>query len=350
VLVALLVLASCSDGSESRGSSATSAPATASAATGEVVPALAATMEASYADLVVALDDLGIAVEELCGGGGATAAALAGAQEAWRSAAVAYDRTRPGAVGPAMERRLMSAVRFPARPDAIDELLDGTEALTPEALDDQGAAVRGLGAAEVALFADGAASLGTPAGARRCEYLTSVTELAAVAAREVSDDWSTHEGEGFPSMGDDADEVSELLNEVINRVRELDEKGLRDLAAAESLEDLPEGRLDGPAGYAMAERRALMAGIADLVGVDGLGLATLVAARSAETAERLEEATAAADVAMAVLSDSVAESFAQADDVQIAADALAELKVVLATEVASQLGVTITFSDSDGDS
>ncbi len=52
---------------------------------------------------------------------------------------------------------------------------------------------------------------------------------------------------------------------------------------------------------------------------------------------------------MAVLPDSVADSFAQADDVA-AADALAELKVILATEAASQLGVTITFSDSDGDS
>jgi predicted lipoprotein len=352
--VAVLVLASCSDGSDDSGSAATSAPATSPSASDEVVPALAGRIEASYADLALAIDELGVAVGDLCAADGASDAdprdRLAVAQEAWRSATAAYSRTRPGAVGPAMERRLMSAVHFPARAGAIEDLLAGTEALTPEALDDQGAAVRGLAAAEVALFAEGSASLGTPAGTRRCEYLTSITDLAAAAAQEVADDWSTHEGEGFPSMGDDADEVAELLNEVVNRVRELDEKGLRDLAAADSLDDVPDGRLDGPGSYAMAERRALMDGVADLIGVDEPGLAALVADRSADTAERLEVATAEAAEAMGALADSVAESFEQPDEVQAAADALAELKVILATEVASQLGVTITFSDSDGDS
>ena len=38
------------------------------------------------------------------------------------------------------------------------------------------------------------------------------------------------------------------------------------------------------------------------------------------------------------------------DELDAAAKAVAALKVVLATEVAGQLGVTITLSDSDGDS
>ncbi len=87
-----------------------------------------------------------------------------------------------------------------------------------------------------------------------------------------------------------------------------------------------------------------------MIGRDEEGLVALVAARSPETAERLQSATADAVAALDALPDAVAESFDRPEDVQTAADAVAELRVVLSTEAASQLGVTISFSDSDGDS
>ena len=83
------------------------------------------------------------------------------------------------------------------------------------------------------------------------------------------------------------------------------------------------------------------------------GLVAVVAARSSENAERLQQAAEAADDAADQLPDAVAAAFGSDDGamaVDTAADAVSALKVLLATEVASQLGVTITLSDSDGDS
>ena len=53
---------------------------------------------------------------------------------------------------------------------------------------------------------------------------------------------------------------------------------------------------------------------------------------------------------MDALPDSVTEAFDDPDGRPTAQEAVAALKVLLATEVASELGVTIGFSDADGDS
>src|SRR3546814_14433300 len=84
-----------------------------------------------------------------------------------------------------MERRLMASRGFEARPEAVTELLAGDGALDPAALAQEGAAVRGISAIEVALFAEGADQLAAPDGARRCEYAASATELSLAASRLV---------------------------------------------------------------------------------------------------------------------------------------------------------------------
>ena len=53
---------------------------------------------------------------------------------------------------------------------------------------------------------------------------------------------------------------------------------------------------------------------------------------------------------MAALPDSVTASFDDPDAVATAQAAVMALKVLLSTEVASELGITLGFSDSDGDS
>ena len=75
-----------------------------------------------------------------------------------------------------------------------------------------------------------------------------------------------------------------------------------------------------------------------------------MADRSPETAERLDEALVAATATVGALPDSIAATLAVPDDLAVAAEDAAELKVVLSTEVASVLGITIGFSDADGDS
>lgn len=354
-LAGLLLLGACSsDGSDaggSEGEASTGQEAAAGTGTGELLAGLADdTLVPRYEQLAADLSALTGTIADLCAAPGTPA--LDAARQAWDTAATTWQASRPGAIGPANERRIMSAVGFEARPATIDELLEGTDPVDPAAVADEGAAARGLYALEHGLFGTGADELSGPDGARRCTYLSSVAQLAATAATAVAADWVADFRDTFvDGMGGEQQmSVSELVNEITHRLQELDEKGLRDLAAAASLDDLAENRLDGPADHGMADRQALLAGIADLLGDDDAGVIALVAARSPETAERLAAATEAAVTALDALPPSMAAAFEEGDAVEAASDAVAELKVVLSTEAASQLGVTISFSDSDGDS
>lgn len=91
----------------------------------------------------------------------------------------------------------------------------------------------------------------------------------------------------------------------------------------------------------------------DVIGAGPTGISAIVRERSPETADRLEAAAAAASAAVAGIPESVAGVWvddATREQAAVAAEEVAALKVILVTEVASQLGVTITLSDGDGDS
>lgn len=310
----------------------------------------------SYEALSRALGDFGALVDEACAdpssGSVLSTEQVDPLRDEWRALVVAWQRTRAGGVGPAMDRRLNPAVGYVARPAAIDELLDGKEPVDVDGLRDQPATVQGIYAMEIALFGDAADDLTSATSERACTYLGSVTTLASAAADQVLDDWTEGYRDQFVSGidGDPQASMAAVVNEMTFRAQELDTKGLRDFAAADSPEDLSESRRDGPSGSGIAQRRALLDGLAALVGGDDGGLVALVAARSAETAQRLHEATDRAVAALDALPDATAEALGSPADVDEAADAVAKLSVILATEVASQLGVTIGFSDSDGDS
>jgi predicted lipoprotein len=313
----------------------------------------------SYAGLVESLDGLTAALDTLCAT--PSAANLDAARATWREAAMAWPATRAGGVGPAMDRRLMGAVGYKARPQTVTTLLEGSDPLDPESLEQTGAAARGLSALELLLFDNGAGELTAPgeAGARRCEYARSASTLSGQAVQEVLDDWQGSSGdEPYADTlvsgvdGGPQSSVSALVNEVAHTLQTLDDKGLRQIAAAGSADDLPVTDRDGPAGYGLAELRGLHAGIVALVdGPSGDdGLRALVGGRDEEVADRLDAALTEATGALDALPDSIADTFAAPDDLAAASEAVAELKVVVGTEVASVLGVTIGFSDADGDS
>jgi predicted lipoprotein len=140
------------------------------------------------------------------------------------------------------------------------------------------------------------------------------------------------------------------VNELIFRVTEADDS-LRSLVEAVGPDDLPQNRADGPAAFRAAELGPTVTGATALLGgdVDDGRLLALVAAQSTDTADRLADAGDIADAAVSDLPDSVRAAYD--DPAAFAAQqAVADLKVLLATEVASELGVTISFSDADGDS
>ena len=226
------------------------------------------------------LDALQGAVDDLCTT--PTTEGLTTAQDAWREAAGSWQRMRPAATGPAMDARLMSAIGFEARPQTIDKLLAGDEPLDEAGLAKTGANVRGLNAVEYGLFADGSDALAEPDGPgdRRCQYLSGVVALSATTAHQVADDWQDYRTTFISATGSSIDDsLSRTLNEVTHRIQEIDEKALRDMAAAKTYADLASGRQDGPAGYTLGERKALFGGVADLIGDAETGLAGMVADR-----------------------------------------------------------------------
>jgi len=302
----------------------------------------------SYEALVTSFDELSSALDELCAA--PSPEALETARDAWREVAIAWRHTRAGGVGPAMTRRLAATIAFAARPAAVEELLAGSDPVTEAAVDADGAGVKGIVALEIGLFGDGSDELAAAAGARRCEYLTSVTALGRAASADVLADWADgYRDELIEGMdGDPQASLDALVNEVIFRLTETDDQGLRALTEAATAEELQPARADGPAAFHLAELRATYESVTAIL--DEGELQSLVEATNADTGERLAEAADTAAEAMAALPDSVTASFDDPDTVAEAQAAVMALKVLLSTEVASELGITLGFSDSDGDS
>lgn len=348
------VATGCSDGKET-GSGQSSSTTAIEAQRTEILAALVdGVIVPAYRELVTATSGWAEASETLCARPGSET--LERVRQAWRDSVVAYEATVAHNLGPAMELRLMSDLAFTPREASIESLLAGDSSLAVSDLANRGANVRGLYAAELALFGDASEELTSGAGARRCRYLASVATLSDEAARAVADEWTSGSARAdfLKADGSDPDDTLPLLlNDVTHAVKAVDEKGLRDMAAAASYEDLVDGRRDGPGEFGLAKRRARLRGAVMVTGSQATGLVAIVAQQSPATARRLKEASDAAIGAMDELGDSVASAFETpeaAANLDAAAEAVAALKVQLATEVAAQLGVTITLSDSDGDS
>jgi uncharacterized protein len=340
VVVAVVVgAAACSSGDDTSAPTSRTSDTLAAVADDVIIPA--------YAALVDSIEALEAELADLCAVPAETT--LDTARTAWRETATRWRATRAFAVGPAMERRLTAAIGFLARPESIDELLQSAAPVDVASLGDAGAAVHGISALEVALFAQGSDALATTEGARRCQYVASTAALTSQAIAQVLADWTGGYRDTFVEGmdGDPQSSVDALVNEAIFRVTEVDDQGLRALTEAASATELPANRADGPAAFHLAELRATLDGVVQVV--EG-GIRELVSARSADTATRVDAAVEQAVAAFGELPDSVTESFADPVATTDAQKAVAALKVLLSTEVASELGVTISFSDADGDS
>jgi predicted lipoprotein len=351
ILAVALLLGACSDDRKLSGDDQRSTRDVLTAiADGVIIP--------SYQALVTNLTALDSSLATLCQA--PSADALATSRARWRDAEVAWQSTRATGVGPAIQQRAMTAIAFRANADKVEALLAGDGPVDSTSLSLLGADVRGLGAIEIALHAPGSDRVETPAGVRRCTYASSAADLAITASQAVLDAW-TGAGSGSAAYrdtfvdgmdGEPISSVGAVVNEMAFRLQQIDDQGVRALAAAATPDDLPVNRREGPAAYGIESLRGVLGGIAAAVqGPDGdPGLVALVRTRSSGTADRLQQLTTEAVDALRVLPESSAAALQDHAAVEAAARAVAALRVLVTTEVASQLGVTIGFSDSDGDS
>jgi predicted lipoprotein len=145
--------------------------------------------------------------------------------------------------------------------------------------------------------------------------------------------------------------LAEILNAVTFRLQEVDDQGLRSFVEVGSYDELPPNRQEGPAAYGIASFRGLLDSISAVLGVpEEDGIIDLVREQDEDAAAALVTLVEDAIARLAALPDSIAATFADAAALASAAEVVGELKVLVGSQIATLLGVTIGFSDADGDS
>ncbi len=287
---------------------------------------------------------------------------LQAAQEAWKAASTAWQRVNLFEVGGLEMTLLFNQIsKTPTDPALIDEAIaEGAN------VENVGSTSKGLPALEYLLFdpAGDEAVLTSLEEPARMDYLVDLSQNLSQKATELHTLWSPG-GENYAATFAAADEqgsktqgsINMLVNEMIN----LSEVIVRDKLGA------PLGKMNGgePAPE-LAEAARSEASLANLIsnvealkmtfnGAEGLGFddylnyvdAFYAYGPLSETIdEQIDETLAALNAIDMPLNQAVIE---QPDTVQTAYDKARLLVILLKSDMGNQMGVTVTFNDTDGD-
>jgi predicted lipoprotein len=291
---------------------------------------------------------------DVCDRGGA--ASLADAHAALADTRDAWSRTEAAWVGPVMNRRSWAVVDWPINTDEIEELIaDDSIALDADRLGKTiGADQRGLGALEYLLGEPGVAN--DPLvqfGSRRCDYIVGLAQVIHNESRLLLNNWVSGDNGEDPYMAQISAEGSTALDSLINdTLFLLEDIGDRELGVALGVmggdADI-ERVVEGASGLATADIVGHLAGLRTVLIGDpaGGGLSPLL---GDEITSRLSGKFDVADSAAAMVGFPLREAVtATPTQVEALREAVKAIQVTVATEVVSRLGVTIGFSDADGD-
>ena len=291
---------------------------------------------------------------------------FADAREAWRAARSAWTRTEAMWFGPVMDRRSRSLVGWwPIDPDRIDSAIRERAAITAEDVRERFASTqRGFSAIEYLLFAadeDVIPKLetsGSPAGA----YLLALGQVLRNETTGILAEWTGGDDGGayadeLADRGERAFAESLALAEVVRTSVFLTETtgdmrlgaALGILTAEADVDAIP----GGAAAHAGDDlRNAVLSMQRTYVGAEGgLGVGALVAELSVDTDARMREALAAALAAVDRIPGPLKEAVrTNPSAVAEARDRIKDLQRIMNTEVVSLLGISVGFSDNDGDS
>ena len=289
---------------------------------------------------------------------------LEAARQAWHDARASWMASEAMWFGPVMERRSRSLLDWsPTDIDGIEELLAQGPALTTTDIREALASnQRGFGAMEYVLFEkETTASLERPSP--RCAFLSALTSAVRQEVDAILSAWVEVDGgppyryyltgrSGVALLASEG--VAEVVRTQVFLIRDI-----VDMRLASAL-----GLRDGGADPSAIPGTAADNGLEDLrnelqgmrriyqgAGPDSLGISALVRPLSEDTDQRLRQqladAIGALDAVEGPLHVAIAERPSQVNE---AYDRLAELQRTMATELVSLLGVSVGFTDTDGDS
>ncbi len=188
---------------------------------------------------------------------------------------------------------------------------------------------------------------------RRCRYLTGIAMLIADEASLIHEDWTVDFEETGPysdTFADaDGEGLDDLVNDALFLIRAMADAELGTALGEMAREPDVEAIVEGPAGLAVADLKEHLRGLeTTLVGNETTsGLAPLL---GDDLTSRLRDNFEAVRQAVAKINPPLRAAVTEHPaSVSAAREAISALKVTVATEVVSRLGVTIGFSDADGD-
>ena len=287
------------------------------------------------------------------------------AELSWRNARASWMRSGAMRFGPVMDRRSKSLLDWhPTDVKGIDDLL--SEAPPVSAGDIREvlpSTQRGLSAIEYVLFGQDVLDSQSDAD-YRCSYLIALSEVALDEADAILSEWIDGTGsrpayrDYFTERSSTSLLASSALSEVVRtqvfRIREIVDMRLASALGLRG-EDVDLSAIPGTvADNGLEDLRNEILGMQAVYqgrGEEGLGISNLVAPLSEETDERMQSQFTSSIAAIDTVDGPLREALVQRPhQVQDLYDSLSELQRTIATEMVSLLGVSIGFTDTDGDS
>ncbi len=304
-------------------------------------------------DAVSASDDLRAAVSRLSAA--PSAAAADAARAVWVTTAVKWKRANAFRDQLLVKNNeLVRAAFWPPRPRAIDDLVRSDVPLADADIDKLGADVRSLYAMEYLLFAERSGSpfgIDAPENARARRALVAFASGVSRCGKSVAAGLADSAlGTRLAAEGQDA--INRLVGVAVGNVESFVANRLATIVwIASTKRSRPIDVEGGPSGISHKLGAAVLEVTAHLyAGEQGQGLGALVAAVAAPADERVRSALATAVASIRSFNQPL-ETVALADRTKI--DALVAkckaLEIALRSDLASALGVTLTFSSADAD-
>lgn len=286
---------------------------------------------------------------------------LTAAQDQWRVAAELWAKLEPLNL-PLTMMIAPQIKKWPVNTDDIEEFIAQTEPIN-SLLEPVGSPAKGLGAIEYLLFSQTAEKseiidslTKTP---RRMEYLVALAQNLALMGNEMVLLWSpegSNQAQTLIAADLDNEVVSGALSRVCNEIIAVVENTIKmklDYPLHGELADPQPNTVESPyAGDStpliIATLRGVQqifhAGLGDYL--DYLAISPPEVPLSKAIDDQIEESIAALEAIDLPLEKAVLED---AESVRAARDTLKQLLVLVKVDMANQLGIIVTFTDSDGD-
>ncbi len=319
------------------------------------------TIVPTYLELAERAGELAGAVDAVCAE--PEAATVETASEALAAVRAVWSRSEAIWVGPAMERRSWARIDWPIAADEIEALIiDPSVELTLDYLGTRiGADQRGLGAIEYLVAGDSSEAAIALADPARCAYLIGVTDVVVEETALLAADWEIGWDDGDPyrtTLAADGAGLDPLVNDSLFLLEAMSDLELGQALGLSGGDADPNAIVEGPGGFGADDLAGHLVGLRAVLVGGATGDTNEVDAESAglgplltdELRSRLVAEFDAADVAVLAIDGPLGAAVADRPEVVTAArDAIKAIQITVATEVVAQLGVTIGFSDADGD-